>query len=281
MALFRAIETAMPSRKRLFCDPFAASFLDRGLKLATKISSLPLIGRLVPRIIHFKSPGALSSGIARTKYIDDLLRRTIEDGVKEVIILGAGFDTRALRLHCLKDISVIEIDHPDTQQFKLSELKKILGSLPKNIRYYQIDFNKQSLEDLFVANNLAFDIPTTIIWEGVTNYLTPVAVKKTLSFIKRFLKGSYFIFTYIDQLVLKSPESFEGTGKLFNKLKESDEPWTFGFDPDELSDYLVTFGLALLEDESAKEYRDKYMPERKGLLRGYEFYRVALAKRTD
>lgn len=281
MALFRAIETAMPFRKRLFYDPFATLFLDRRLKSATKMSSLPLIGRLVPQIIHFKSPGALSSGIARTKYIDDLLQRTIEDGVKEVIILGAGFDTRALRLHFLKDISVIEIDHPDTQQFKLDKLKKILGSLPKNISYCQIDLNKQVLEDLFVANNLSFDTLTTIIWEGVTNYLTPIAVEKTLSFIRRFPKGSYFIFTYIDRLVLDSPPSFEGTDKLFKKLRESEEQWTFGFNPDELSDYLVKFGLALVEDQSAKEYRDKYMPERGGLLRGYEFYRVVFAKRTD
>jgi methyltransferase (TIGR00027 family) len=281
MALFRAIETAMPSRKRLFYDPFATSFLDQGLKLATRISSLPLIGKLVPLIIHFKSPGALSSGIARTKYIDDLLQRTIEDGIKEVIILGAGYDTRALRLHFLKDISVIEIDHVDTQQFKLKRLKKILGSLPKNISYYQIDFNKQRLEDLSVANHLSFDTLTTIIWEGVTNYLTPIGIEKTLSFVKRFPKGSYFIFTYIDQLVLDSPQSFEGTDKLFKKLKESEEQWTFGFKPDGLSDYLLKFGLALVEDESAKEYRDKYMRERKGLLKGYEFYRVAFAKRTE
>jgi len=280
MALFRAIETAMPPWRRLFYDPFASSFLDQGLKLATKISSLPLIGRLVPQIIHFKSPGALSSGIARTKYIDDLLQRTIEDGVERVIILGAGFDTRALRLHFLKDISVIEVDHPDTQQFKLNKLKGTLG-LPRNISYYQIDFNKQSLEDLFIANNLSFKTLTTIIWEGVTNYLTPIAVQRTLSFIRRFVKGSYLIFTYIDQLVLDSPRSFEGTDKLFKKLKESEEQWTFGFKPNELSGYLVKFGLALVEDESAKEYRDRYVPERGRLLRGYEFYRVAIAKRTE
>lgn len=255
MALFRAIETARPPRKRLFYDPFATSFLDEGLKLATKISSLPLIGRLVPQIIHFKSPGALSSGIARTKYIDDLLQRTIKEGVKQVIILGAGFDIRALRLHFLKDISVIEIDHPDTSQFKLDKLKKILGSLPRNVSYYQIDFNKQSLEDLAVSNNFSFNTPTTIIWEGVTNYLTPIAVEKTLSFIRRFSKCSYFIFTYIDQLVLDNPQFFEGTDKLFKKLKENDEQWTFGFKPNELSDYLAKFGLTLIEDNSATEYR--------------------------
>ena len=126
----------------------------------------------------------------------------------------------------------------------------------------------------------SFNTLTTIIWEGVTNYLTQNAVEKTLSFIRRFPKESYFISTYIDQLVLNSPQSFEGTEKVFKKLRESEEQWKFGFKPNELADYLVKFGLAVIGDESAKEYRDRYMPERKGLLRGYEFYRVVFAKRT-
>lgn len=281
MALFRAIETSRPSQKRLFDDPFANIFLDEGLIWAVKISSLPLFGGLVPKIIHRKAPGALSSGIARTKYIDDLLLQTINDRVRQVIILGAGFDTRALRLPILRGISVTEIDHPATSRFKLDKLKAALKSLPKNVSYYEIDFNKQSLEDLALAKNLSFNTPTTIIWEGVTNYLTPAAVEKTFLFVNKFSRGSYIIFTYVDQLLFDSPQSFEGTDELFRNLRKNEEQWTFGFRPNELSNYLTKFGLTLIEDYSAKDYRDKYMPERRKLSRGYEFYRVAFAKRTE
>jgi|SRR5208337_3795114 len=114
MALFRAFETVCPFHIRLFSDPYAVSFLDNGLKLVIRISTFPLFGRFIPKIIQSKGPGALSSGIARTKYIDDLLELTIRNGVKQVLILGAGFDTRALRLGFLNTISIIEIDHPDT-----------------------------------------------------------------------------------------------------------------------------------------------------------------------
>lgn len=281
MAFFRAIETVRPSHKRLFADPYATIFLDDGLKRAIKLSTLPLIGRVVPKIIQSKGPGALSSGIARTKYIDDLLQQTIRNGVKQVIILGAGFDTRTLRLDFLHSVPVIEIDHPDTAKLKIEKLEEALGQLPQNVSYFQIDFNKQSLEDLASEHNLNFNIPTTIIWEGVTNYLTQQAADKTLEFVEKFTIGSYIIFTYVNKLVLDNPRSFIGTEKVFKNLSKNEECWTLGFKPEELSGYLVRFHLILLEDLGAAEYRDRYMSDRKEISRGYEFYRVAFATRRE
>ncbi len=281
MALFRAIETGRPSHKRLFNDPYATIFLDEGLKRAAKISKVPLIGRLIPKIIQRRGLGALSSGIARTRYIDDLLRETILKGVKQVIILGAGFDTRSLRLDYLNSIPVIEIDHPDTAKWKINRLKEALRLLPQNVTYFRIDFNKQSLEDLAKENNLNFNIPTTIIWEGVTNYLTQHAIDKTFEFVRRFTTGSYLIFTYINRLVLDNPHSFMGTEKLFKNLSKNEERWTFGFKPEELSCYLAKFHLTLLEDLGAGEYRQRYIPDREPISKGYEFYRVAIAERQE
>ena len=279
MALFRAIETVRHSHKRLFDDPYAIYFLDNGLKRAVKIAALPFLGGLIQKFIHRKAPGALSSGIARTILIDELLQQTIRYGVKQVIILGAGFDTRALRLDFLNSIPVIEIDHPDTANLKLKKLKEILGKLPSNICYYQIDFNKQSLADLASRNNFNLSIPTTIIWEGVTNYLTQQAVDETFEFVEKLAKGSFIIFTYVNKHVLENPRSFDGAVELFRNLSKIDERWTFGFNPEELSDYLAKFCLTMIKDIGASEYRNKYMPERKELLKGYEFYRVAFATR--
>jgi methyltransferase (TIGR00027 family) len=276
MALFRAIENERPSANRLFTDEYAIHFLDTGLKMAAKLSAVPLLGKVIPRMIHNKAMGALSSGTARTRYIDDLLQDTIRQGIRQVIILGAGFDTRALRLDCLKNIAVIEIDHPDTSGYKLQKLNEA-GKLLPNVNYLQIDFNKESLDELASKHKINMEIPTTVIWEGVTNYLTAEAVAQTFHFIGRFAKGSFSIFTYIHQQVLDSPHSFEGMDKVLERLKENEELWTFGFKPDELGHYLQQFNLRLLEDYGAGDYRQKYMPERKALLNGYEFYRVAYA----
>ena len=93
MALFRALESKRNNNDKLFSDPFAIHFLDRGLKLAVKASNFHLFKSYLKKTIQKRIPGAYSSGVARTKYIDDLLAFTIKDGVEQLLILGAGFDT--------------------------------------------------------------------------------------------------------------------------------------------------------------------------------------------
>lgn len=279
MALFRAVETTRPKSKRLFTDPYAINFLDKELQRVTKIAALPIIGHFIPRLIHKKGIGAISSGIARTKYIDDLLEATIKEGSKQVIILGAGFDTRSVRLDFLKNISIIEIDHPNTSNFKLEILKRNIGQLPSNVNFQQVDFNKQSLNEIAEQAKISFLLPTTIIWEGVTNYLTKETIDNTFNFTKQFIAPFNIIFTYIDKDVLENPGHFKGTEQLFANLKNNEEQWTFGFNPNNLTSYLQQFDLALKEDLNATEYRNRYMPERTRILNGYEFYRVASAKR--
>jgi methyltransferase (TIGR00027 family) len=278
MALFRALETRRPPGKRLFTDPYAIKFLDDKLKRVTRISSLPVARKIIQRIIYKKIPGAFSSGLARTKYIDDLLKQSIDDGVKQLIILGAGFDTRALRLGFLQDLPVIEIDHPSTARLKMETLQLELNGLPEHVKYLQIDFNEQSLDQLAAANNINFSIPTAIIWEGVTNYLNADAIDSTFRFISKFPKGSAIIFTYVNQLVLDNPQLFFGAPRLLHDLEQIEERWTFGFRPEELDTYLRRFQLQLKEDLGATEYRARYIPERTE--KGYEFYRVATAVRT-
>lgn len=278
MALFRAIESERPPSKRLFYDPYAIIFLDETLKLGVFLSGIPVLSRLILTLIQNRGLGALSSGIARTKYIDDLLKHTISKGVEQVIILGAGFDTRALRLEFLKNIPVIEIDHPDTAKVKINKLRKTMGYLPENVKYYQIDFNKTSLTDLARKEKLNLNLPTVIIWEGVTNYLNQDAIDKTFEFTEKFTENTYIIFTYINKSVLDNPQSFQGTKQLFKMQDEHEEKWTFGFKPESVPDYLNKFNLSLIEDNSAIEYRNKYIPERTEILKGYEFYRVAIAQ---
>ena len=154
MALFRALETTLPANKRLFAAPFAVSFLEGKLQLAILLSPLSFVRRYVQNTIYKKIPGAFTSGIARTRYIDDLLQQTIQRGVQQVVILGAGFDTRSLRLDCLSGTPVIEIDHPNTARKKMSTLQKKLGHLPNKVQYWQIDFNKERKTTCLKRNKL-------------------------------------------------------------------------------------------------------------------------------
>lgn len=275
MALFRALETNRPSGKRLFTDPYAVAFLTTRFKFITQLSVIPFIRNLVYRIIHRRIPGALSSGVARTRYIDELLQQAVRHGVRQVIILGAGYDTRALRLGFLHAMPVIEIDHPATAKEKQACMIRNLGQLPRNVRYLQIDFNKQGLDQLVAEYGIDQHVPTAFIWEGVSNYLSHEAVAATFSFMQHFASGSYVIFTYIDEKVLRYPAAFFGGERLLSDLKQIEENWTFGLEPFLVRRYLDNFELDLLEDYSAVEYRKHYMPDRSE--KGYEFYRVAFA----
>lgn len=274
MAFFRALETKRNANERLFSDPYAIHFIDFKLRLAVRLSQFPFFRKYINGIINKKIPGALSSGIARTKYIDSLLENSISEGVKQVIILGAGFDTRAVRLDSLKSIPVIEIDHPNTSNFKAEIYKKRIGKIPENVTFLQIDFNKEDLNQLALKHNLDFSKPTTIIWEGVTNYLTEEAVKSTFSFISKFANKSQIIFTYVHKDILQNPDAFLGGEKLLEDLKNIEEHWTFGLLPDEVPSFLNLFGIKLLEDLGADEYRNRFLPDRSE--KGYEFYRTAI-----
>lgn len=277
MAFFRALETKHFNNGNLFADPYAIHFLDGGLRLAVKLSNLPLFKSYLQNAIHRKIPGAYSSGLARTKYIDDLLLATLKKGIKQVLILGAGFDTRASRLEAMQSIPVIEIDHPNTSAYKIAVFKKRIGQLPPNVTYCQIDFNKESLEALAEKNHFNFNLPATIIWEGVTNYLNVEAIDKTFLFLSKFAEGSFVIFTYVHQQVLDNPAAFFGGEKLLQDLERIEERWTFGFLPETLPGYLSRLGFNLIEDAGATQYREKYLTGRTE--KGYEFYRVAMAKK--
>ncbi|MFZ0943915.1 MAG: SAM-dependent methyltransferase [Syntrophobacteraceae bacterium] len=281
MALFRSLESFRPSKDRLFEDRLAIGFLKPALQMAARLSRIPIIGRFVPRYIDKHWPGARSSGIARTRFIDDALKKELTNGVRQVVILGAGYDCRAYRIHGIERARVYEVDYPSTLTAKRERLQAMLGRLPRHVTFSEIDFNRQHLGDVLAATGFDKTGRSFFIWEGVTSYLTGHAVDSTLEFVGKAPSGSGIIFTYIHKGVLDDPESFEGMENVTHLLRKKDEPWTFGFYPHELPAYLETRGLELVEDLSAAEYRARYMRPGSWNLKGYEFHRIALASRTS
>src|ERR1043165_9674868 len=105
VALYRALETDERRRPPLFRDPYARSFLPRGLGLAVRVARAPGLRRLLERYADYRSPGARTSAIARTAYIDDAIREALAAGIDQLVILGAGFDCRAHRMPALAGVS--------------------------------------------------------------------------------------------------------------------------------------------------------------------------------
>ncbi len=277
MALFRAMESLRSPGKRLFEDPFAHRFLRPSLYLVILLSHVPFLASIIRTLIDFTWAGARSSGIARTRFIDDLLRESLAEGVEQIVILGAGFDSRAYRISGMEQISVFEVDHPATQEIKKRIMSRALPLIPPFVRFVQTDFNDREFEGLMTFRGPDLARRTFFIWEGVTNYLDERAVDSMLRWISRSAPGSRVVFTYVDKRVLEHPEEFTDTERLFRTLQNSGEPWTFGLNPSLIKGYLAERGLQLLEDLGAHEYRGRYFGKKAGRMRGYEFYRVAVA----
>lgn len=276
MALFRALETVRrPRQARLFEDPLAHGFLGPGLRAVQLAACAPLVGGLVPRLIDRRWPGARSSGVARTRLIDDALRAAIEDGISQVVLLGAGFDGRAWRLPALEGARVFELDRPATLAAKRARLR---GRAPRSRfhAFVETDFHAGAWPAALAQAGYRRGERAFFVWEGVTNYLTPEAVDEVLRWIGGSAGGSRLLFTYVHRGVLDGSEAFPGTERLFATLQRSQERWTFGLDPRELRACLAARGLELLEDLGAREYRERYLGPAGARERGYAFYRAAL-----
>ena len=119
--------------------------------------------------------------LVRTRLIDDALRRAVEGGARQVVILGAGFDTRPYRLaELLRDCRVIELDSPATQEHKKKRVAEALGSGPHNVVHVSVDFARESLAHALDRAGHRADEKTFYIWEGVTMYLPEASVRETL-----------------------------------------------------------------------------------------------------
>lgn len=178
---------------------------------------------------------------ARTKHLDAILLTELEAGIKQVVILGAGADTRAYRFGPqFPDVAFVEVDHPATSAWKQERVRRAFGEAA--VRYAPIDFHSQKLADVF--DDLS--VPTLFIWEGVTPYLTADAIDDTLATISRFAPASSVAFDYVYR-------SADGAEKLRAYLERHNEPLRFGLDPEDVKDFVTSRGLTLVSNATAED----------------------------
>ena len=147
--------------------------------------------------IDMRWPGARTSGIARTRLIDDWASAEVAAGAQQALILGAGFDSCAWRLPAFHDLPVFEVDRPATSATKKKQIEE-LGASTARVTFVPIDFDRARLSDALSNSGFQDNRRTLVIWEGVTNYLTADAVDRTLRWVGALTEGSRMIFTYVD-----------------------------------------------------------------------------------
>lgn len=261
VTLWRARESSRPAASRLFEDDLAPGFLDRRFRWALRLSRLPVIGGIVPwSLIDGHWTGSRGTVAVRTRYIDDALTSALRTGVEQVVILGAGFDSRAYRIPGIGRIRVFEVDHPLTQAEKKRAVARRLGALPPHVEFVPIDFSTETLDGAMRAAGFRTATRTFFICEGVTHYLSGRDVDTLFRYVARSAAaGSEMVFTYIHRAILDGTATLAGANQTLTTVRRSGEPYTFGFDPAGLPEYLAARDLALIEDLGADEYRARYL----------------------
>ncbi len=248
MALFRALESARPDGERLFEDRAAASFLRPTLRAVAFAARFPPAHSLIVALIDNRWPGPRPSGVVRTRVIDDFVTGAMQAGCTQLVLLGAGYDTRATRLPAVAASTVFEIDHPVTQARK----RAALGHVPERIRYIPLDFESDALQPALIDAGLEQSQRTCVLWEGVFSYLTRQAIDLTLAvLVEVCAPGSEILLTYVDQRFLDaaSPRA----GAWLTAVRDAGEPFQTGLDPIQAPAFFAVRNLALLNDESTTQ----------------------------
>ncbi|HML22242.1 MAG TPA: SAM-dependent methyltransferase [Aggregatilinea sp.] len=204
-----------------------------------------------------QSQGAITLG--RSRYTEDSLQDALGRGVRQYVLLGAGFDTFAYRRPDLVDrLHIFEVDHPATQAIKRERIARQGWDDPANLHYIPLDFTHESLSDALV--NAGFD-PRQLSffsWLGVSYYLTHAVVVDTLrSIVSIAALGSTVVFDYMDTDAFIPEKTARRVQLMQFMAVQLGEPMKTGFDPAALAADLDRLGLRLDEnlDPAATEAR--------------------------
>jgi methyltransferase (TIGR00027 family) len=260
MAALRALEQFQPASRRIICDPYASEFLIR-----PSFKLLALSGWLanpVMRAVGVWAPGALEFLTIRARLSDEIAAEMATNGLEQVALLGAGFDTMSLRTGgALRDVTIFEVDHPATQAIKREVMDRI--GAPENLRFVAVDFERDDFVEKLREAGFAPDRHSLVVWMGVTYYLTAQAMTRALCQIHTLGgAGMRFVFDYMLKEVVKGVSRNRNAISKARIAARLGEPWLFGLDPAKVGDYLAAFNFKLLKDYDAEELRAKYCPER-------------------
>jgi methyltransferase (TIGR00027 family) len=215
-------------------------------------------------------PGIHAYVLARTKVMDAVFNAALDARFAQIVLLGAGFDTRALRFAAQnRGTKVFELDVATTQQPKIEILHRKRVPLPKELTFVSIDFNKDDLFETLSRAGYQEGQKSLFLWEGVTMYLSAQAVDDTLDFIRRRAgPGSRVAFDYIYASVLRQENRCYGEQDIFETVSKAGEGWTFGLEDGAIEAFLAGRGFEIVVHYTPPELEKLYLTAADGTLHG-------------
>lgn len=257
IAMVRVSESRKPENERICYDPHAIHFISQEV-LDFAVHNPETYKAFVARNERLV-PGASNSIVARVRYFDDMVKSSISDGLEQLVILGAGYDTRAYRIEGLSKIRVFEVDHPATQSIKIEKITEIFGSLQDHVKHVPTDFEIDEFGQRLLESGYNKSLKTLFIMEGLLMYLSPEIVEEILSFIVHNSgKGSAIIFDYIPLSVVDGTCEIEAGQNWRKGVTEVGEPFLFGIKDGEIQSFLVQRGFTKIKNMTSEDYKKAY-----------------------
>lgn len=205
----------------------------------------------------------------RTKYFDDMLETQILSDVRQVVILGAGLDTRAVR-KAAADVTYFEIDDADTLRLKQSAYER--QGIAANVRFIPGNYVTDGLIGLLERHGFDFELPTYLIWEGNTMYLPLDSTKHILAELRKYLKRFRLSFDYMAEAVISKTTGDPGITSLVESFATMGAPWLSGIR--DIRSLACELGLNLIENFKTAELNQKYRQNRPLTSPIFKFYSV-------
>jgi methyltransferase (TIGR00027 family) len=239
-------------------DPLARRMLPPGGRFAASLARFEPARRAFMAITDRRIRGGWNSFLSRKRYVDDKLASAVTKGIDAVVILGAGFDTRAYRLPELASIPVCEVDLPGNIAKKAAAVRRCFGQAPPRVRLLAVDFESDSLTQRLGEEGFGTDKRIFYIREGVTPYLTEAAVRTTMTHLADAAPGSRLVFTFIRKDFLDGQEMYGAQG-IYKEVVVKCRLWHFGLQPDQVAGFLADFGWREVEQVGPEDYAARYL----------------------
>lgn len=257
VALMRAAHLVVDGEPPVLNDTVAARLFGGGLE-----------AQIRARAHEFQTPdarGLRSYVVLRSRYAEDTLMDAVGRGVEQYVLLGAGADTFAYRQPAwARGLAIIEVDHPASQAGKRAALGAAGIEIPANVRYADIDFERETLAHGLARCGVDTGRRTFFSWLGVTQYLTREAIEATLRTVLSFPEGSAVVLTFVQP----NADPASGAAKLAEGSASAGEPWLSYFTPEDVEAMLRSLGFSdarfLSREEAVRRYfadrADGFMP---------------------
>ncbi len=277
VAFLRAWESQKPPEARLCYDPIAEHMLRDEVKplvLTPEGRAFFLDKMANPYIL-----GMLDYIPLRTRAIDSHVQDCLAKGLRQLVILGAGYDTRAYRLEGLPGkVKVFEVDAAETQEDKKAKLSSRFGQLPAHVTFLALDLAKDDLAANLRQAGFDSSLLTLFIWEGVTYFLDVQAVEHTLGFIAAHTPaGSSLVFDYVWPEVVDGSTQNPAMQSLIKFCTEIGEPYKFGLEPRQVEGFLTRNGFKDVVNLTVEECLANYLTPAHGPRQPMPEYGIAWA----